>query len=254
MDAEIIPEFSRMWENYFPGEPFPVTFEISPDRRGMEEPLPSGTQRCFVCDLTKVRNGTDLAFSESTISCRGGLRYCGYVQEPFPYFRFFLSYGLEGKVEGERYKKSPELVDAWQQEIQVIPSSGKFLIFKRWDHLIPDDNPEVVIFFSRPEVLSGLFSLANYDRADPYGVITPMGAGCSSIVHYPYVEQQSGDPRAVMGMMDPSARPCVPVDVMTFAVPMKKFIPMIRNMEESFLRTHTWKKVQTKIKMSRIRQ
>ena len=48
-------------------------------------------------------------------------------------------------------------------------------------------------------------------------------------------------------MFDPSARPCVPVDVLTFAVPMKKFVKMIGSMDESFLITRTWDRVKSKI-------
>ncbi len=62
-------------------------------------------------------------------------------------------------------------------------------MFRRWDKLSPEDNPEVVIFFARPEVLSALFTLANFDQADPNGVICPFGSGCSSIIHYPRLEQ-----------------------------------------------------------------
>jgi hypothetical protein len=112
------------------------------------------------------------------------------------------------------------------------------------------DNPEVAIFFARPEVLSGLFTLANFDSAEPNGVICLFSSGCSSIIHYPRIEQQNATSRAVLGMFDPSARPCVPVDVMTFAVPMKKFLAMIGNMDESFLITKTWDKVKDKIMRS----
>ena len=108
----------------------------------------------------------------------------------------------------------------------------------------------MVIFFARPEVLSALFTLANFDQADPNGVICPFGSGCSSIIHYPRLEQQSDHPRAVFGMFDPSARPCVPVDILTFAIPMKKFEKMIGYMDESFLITKTWDKVKTKIARS----
>ena len=108
----------------------------------------------------------------------------------------------------------------------------------------------MVIFFARPEVLSALFTLANFDQADPNGVICPFGSGCSSIIHYPRLEQQSDHPRAVFGMFDPSARPCVPVDILTLAIPMKKFEKMIGYMEESFLITKTWDKVKTKIARS----
>lgn len=83
--------------------------------------------------------------------------------------------------------------------------------------------------------------------SEPEGVFTPMGSGCSSIVSYPYLEKDSQHPRAVIGMFDPSARPYVPKDVLSFSVPMKRFIGMIENMEESFLITDTWKKLRKRI-------
>ncbi|MDT8358198.1 MAG: DUF169 domain-containing protein, partial [Methanomicrobiaceae archaeon] len=131
-----------------------------------------------------------------------------------------------------------------------LPTKGKKIVFKRWDTLTGDDRPDAVVFFARPEVLSGLFTLANFDRADPYGVITPFGAGCSSVVHYPWLEQQKDDPKAVLGMFDPSARPCVLPDVLTMAFPMKKFEKVIGYMEESFLITGSWEKVKKKIARS----
>ena len=108
----------------------------------------------------------------------------------------------------------------------------------------------MVIFFARPEVLSALFTLANFDQADPKGVICPFSSGCSSIIHYPRLEGQRYHPRAVLGMFDPSARPCVPLDVLTFSVPMKRFVQNIAFMDESFLVTKTWEKVQSKMAMS----
>jgi hypothetical protein len=107
--------------------------------------------------------------------------------------------------------------------------------------------PEVVIFFAKPDVLSGLFMLANFDQVEPNGVFTPFGAGCGTIVHYPYLEMKSDRPRAVIGMFDPSARPYVPSNVLTIAVPMVKFEKMVGYMEESFLITDTWKSVNKRI-------
>lgn len=41
---------------------------------------------------------------------------------------------------------------------------------------------KVVIFFTRPDVVSGLFTLANFDEVEPSGVFSPCAAGCGSIV------------------------------------------------------------------------
>jgi hypothetical protein len=63
----------------------------------------------------------------------------------------------------------------------------------------------------------------------------------------PYLEKDSPHPRAVIGMFDPSARPFLAADELSFSVPFGKFRTMIGNMEESFLTTPAWKAVQKRI-------
>jgi len=48
-------------------------------------------------------------------------------------------------------------------------------------------------------------------------------------------------------MFDPSAKPYIPEDVLTFSVPYGRFTEMIDYMEESFLITNTWKKSKKRI-------
>jgi len=105
----------------------------------------------------------------------------------------------------------------------------------------------VVVFFATPDVLSGLFTLANFDQPEPNGTYTPFGSGCSSIIHYPYLESISDRQRAVIGMFDPSARKCVPENILTFAVPMMRFEKMVSFMDESFLITDTWSSVRKRL-------
>jgi hypothetical protein len=66
-------------------------------------------------------------------------------------------------------------------------------------------------------------------------------------VQYPYLEKNSTRPRAVIGLFDVSARPYVPENTLSFSVPMNKFVGMVRNMEESFLTTNSWRTVQRRI-------
>jgi hypothetical protein len=129
----------------------------------------------------------------------------------------------------------------------TLPGAGRNIVFKRWDHLDENDEPDVVIFFAKPDVLAGLFTLANFDQFEPNGTYTPFAAGCGSIVYYPYSESKSERQRAVIGMFDPSARPCVPDNILTFAVPMKRFEKMTGYMEESFLVTESWSKLRKRI-------
>jgi len=250
MDNALRDAFSRQWETYFPGTELPITFEIGDAPTDVEKaPAPKG-RKCLICDMLKVRKGTSLALDQDTIGCPGGKFYLGYDAERFPDFNYFLSYGKPGIIEGERYKQTPEIVEEFDRASVRIPTTGKSVIFKRWDRLTDADNPDAVIFFARPEVLSGLFTLANFDQTDPNGVICPFGAGCSSIFYYPWLEQQKESPKAVLGMFDPSARPCVEPDVLTMAFPMKRFEKIVGFMEESFLTTESWDKVKKKIARS----
>ena len=250
MDMEIKGRFTTLWRKYFNNAELPITFYYS-DKEGLAEQVkPGSVARCVIGALAKVRKGRSFSFNSDSIECLGGRRYLGFAESLMPDFEFFLSCGIPGKMKGERYKKSPELVREMMKDWPNFKAPVPFAIFKRWDNLEKEDNPEVVIFFAQPDILSGLFTLANFDESQPNGVFVPMGSGCSSIVAYPYLERDSLHPRAVIGMFDPSARVYTPRDVLSFSVPMTKFVTMIENMEESFLITDAWKKIQKRIRSS----
>jgi hypothetical protein len=247
MDIQFKQQFLERWEGYVPGAGLPIGFYYTDEEGRGGSAAPIKPSRCIICELAAVRQGKSLCLSVDTVRCGGGKRYLGFVQSLRPNFEYFLSCGIPGEMEGERYKKSPELV---REQLKLHPpfqAPGQYIIFKRWDRLDEGDNPVVVIFFAPPDVLSGLFTLANYDNPDPNAVIAPFGSGCAAIVQYPYHELQASHPRAVLGMFDVSARPCVPANALTFAVPWPKFVRMVDNMEESFLITGSWNKVRARI-------
>jgi hypothetical protein len=248
MDKELKERFLQSWNQYFPGAELPIGFYYSHSAEPKAlATIPKG-HRCIVGDLAKVRKGKTLCFNTHTIGCGGGKRYLGFESKLAPHFEYFLSYGIPGKLEGERYKKSPEMVKEAMKHQKPSKAPGDTIVFKRWDKMGEEDHPSVVIFFAPPDVLSGLFTLANFDELQPNGVISPFCAGCASIVDYPYKELKSAEPRAVLGMFDVSARPCVPSTVLTFAVPWPKFVRMVDNVKESFLITKSWNKVRTRMK------
>jgi uncharacterized protein (DUF169 family) len=248
MEKEIKDKFLTLWKKYFKNADLPITFYYSKSDGNAKAAVKPKKWRCFIADLGKVRKGQDLYFNKESLGCNGGKRYLGYTKQLAPDFRYFLSCGIEGKLEGERYKKTPEIVDELIKHQINLPIDNKNIVFKRWDKLTERDNPEVIIFFATPDVLSGLFTLASFDSADQQSSVTPFGAGCSSIVHYPYLEKDKEDPKAIIGMFDASARPCVPENTLSFAVPFKKFVKMLNDMEESFLITDTWNTVMKRIK------
>ena len=249
MDAAVKEKFLTLWKKYFNNAELPITFCYTDEEGHAEAVKPGSVPRCVIGALIKVRDGQSLAFDVDAVGCAGGKRYLGFAENLMPDFEYFLSCGIPGKMEGERYKKSPEMVKEYmKRHMPVMKAPGRFIVFKRWDVLEKSDSPEVVIFFAKPDVLSGLFTLASYDETEQNMVIAPFGSGCSTIVQYPYLEIKSPNPRGVIGMFDVSARPFVPNDALTFAAPMSKFTRMIDNMEESFLITPSWAKVQKRIK------
>jgi hypothetical protein len=247
MDMKIKSKFIRLWRKYFNNAELPITFYYSDNAGQAEVVKPGSVARCVIGALVEVRKGRSFTFNADSIGCFGGRKYLGFAESIRPDFEYFLSCGIPGKMEGERYKKSPELVKETMKNWPDFRAPAPFVIFKKWDNLEKQDSPEVVTFFAQPDVLSGLFTLVNFDESEPKGVIAPMGSGCSSIVSYPYLEKDSQHPRAVIGMFDPSARPYVPKDMLSFSVPITKFITMIENMEESFLITDTWKELRKRI-------
>jgi hypothetical protein len=152
--------------------------------------------------------------------------------EDNPVFKYFLSYGIPEEVEGERYKKTPELVEEYMKDMPVPPAEGKYIVFKRWDTVEEGEDALTVVFFAPPDVLSGLFTLANFGFPGQEGVISPFCSGCGSIISC---------------MFDVSARPFVKDGVLSFAAPMKKLEQMVADMDESFLITGSWERVSRRI-------
>lgn len=247
MDIELKDKFISLWKKYFNNAELPLTFYYTDTEGRAELAAPGSVPRCIIGAISGIRKGHPLCFNAESIGCFGGKRFVGFSEKLAPNFEYFLSCGIPGKLEGERYKKSPEIVKEMMKIAPRFKAPAQFIVFKRWDMLDSSDEPEVVIFFAKPDVLAGLFTLANYDQAEPNGVFSPMGAGCNSIVQQPYIEKDAHRPRGVIGMFDITARPNVGKDELTFAVPMKKFVSMVENMEESFLTTNSWKTVQKRI-------
>lgn len=247
MSNNTVSKFLERWQRYFPGTELPITFYYTDDSSD-GEPAPDPDEfRCLICDLGRVRKGYPTSFNLERIGCAGGQRYVGFKQDLRDHFDYFLSCGLRGHMSGIRFKKTPELVRQHMEHQEAFSAPGEFIVFKRIDKLDPDDNPLVVVFFAGADVLSGLYTLANFDEPSPDGVICPSGSGCAAVVYFPYRESLSSNTRAVLGMFDVSARPCVRGNTLTLAVPWARFIRMVDNMDESFLITEQWGEVMKRL-------
>lgn len=227
---------------------YPVLFRYTDD-------LPKGTflprERAWTCLfalLAKTRaEGTPVALSPSHHGCGGAGYYLGFLDRPREGIEYFLSCGIPGKMEGERYLKTPEIARARFARMPVRPATRKYGLFTRADIPHADDDPDVVVFFASPDLLAGLHFLVSFDREDD-AVTAPFSSGCGAIVSLPLAEREVPRPRAVMGLFDPSARPYVERNRMTFAVPFGLFVRMAENVPESFLVTKTWKTIRNRIR------
>jgi hypothetical protein len=247
MEAEFPHHFIDQWSRYFPQVELPICYYYTDHPQENDIQSSQVVDRCLISNLKRVRQGYPFVYDVHTPGCSGGKRYTGFSQSLRPRFEYFLSCGIPGEMEGERYKRDPSLVNQYLKQHPPFTAPGKYLVFKRWDMLSKQDHPTAVVFFATGDVLSGLFTLANYDIPEPDGVITPMGAGCGSIVGYPLEQATHEQPRCVLGMFDVSARPHVSPDELTFSIPIQRFIQMVGYMDESFLITGSWEKIKNRL-------
>ena len=244
MDQQLKKEFTAKWRKYFGNAELPITFYYSNQKLEVENPE-AKRFHCIICDLKSVRRGKSLCIDLYTRGCHHGKLYAHLKADGLdPKLKYHMSCGIEGEMEGERYKINPGIAKETLSKHPMYKPLTRYLIFKRWDRLTIDDEPEVVVFFSRPDVLSGIIMLANFDSPEPNMAIAPLSSGCGSIISFPYQQIKSSVPLGILGMLDPSARPCVDDDILTFAVPTEKFLTMIHNMDQSFLDTPTWERLK----------
>ncbi len=239
--------FEDKWRSYFGAAEWPVTYYYTDNPAEEDLQESHHITRCLVGNLNRVRQGYAYVYTVNTPGCMGGKRYSGLSDNIRPDIENFLSCGVPGEFEGERYKKTPELVRAHLEKHPVFDAPASNIVFKRWDMLREDENPFAAIFFATPDVLAGLFTLANYDWPDSDAVIAPMGSGCASIINYAFEESRKMQQRCIIGMFDISARPYVPSATLTFTVPILRLKQLISNMDSSFLITTTWEKVRQRI-------
>ncbi|MEW6572383.1 MAG: DUF169 domain-containing protein [Bacillota bacterium] len=199
--------------------------------------------------------GTGLGFGNQYLNWQGGVEaFCRFLSTGSAHLglrremiKTHREEFVENLLHGERYIKSPELVKKFVELMPITDIPAKYVVFKPLKEVAPDEEPPmVVIFLANPDQLAALTVLANYPRESNESVIVPFCAGCQSLGIFPYREAQSETPRAVIGLVDLSARKNVRKqlgkDLFTFAVPYKMFQEMEVNVEESFLGKEEWQR------------
>ena len=230
---------------------------------------------CSMLLLARAAKGETVAITKGTCGCHGALEGFGLGRsrpEDFPggreCFLRFLSVGNEGweqgraviqklteanapKIlitefaEGEGFKKTPELVDEWQDEVPDIEPQGSHVVIRPLASLEAGEKPELVTLLADPDQLSALVVLANYARPGIDNVRIPFCAGCAGIALYPFDEARQARPRAVIGLTDISARfylrKLLGKDILSFTAPWSLMKEMDGNVSESFLNRFAWR-------------
>jgi len=239
-----------------------------------------GKWSCVMFLFANAARGKTAVFDRETYGCWGGGVGLGFgnVYTQFPggveCFAHFLSTGnqqwetgrqvgnallsaagkefAEDFLVGERYVKSPELVERFVEELPIQDIGFPYVVFRPLGTVEPDQTtPSTVVFVANPDQLSALVVLANYARDSLQNVIIPFGAGCQTIGIFPLAEAESAQPRAVVGLTDLSARKYVRNllgrEYVTFAMPWALFQEMEANVPGSFLERKTWQSLVAEI-------
>jgi hypothetical protein len=193
---------------------------------------------------------TAACFSALQPGCPGGSFFLGFHKPQTETILKYVTTGIPGWSAGEKYCESPEALRTIFSYLDPCPTPAKYCVIKPLSLFSSNEDPELVLFFSRPEPLCGLHQLATFVTNDPEVVMSPWSASCGSLVAWPFHYLRRGLNKAVLGGWDPSARKYVPPDELSFTVPFTMFVAMLERYHDSFLTTDTWSTVVKKANRS----
>lgn len=199
---------------------------------------------CIYPFLNRVRRGEAVYFSREWKACRGGAFYLGFKKSLLKGIGHFLSHGIPGRIEGERFKKTPELGEALSDEIEFVPATGEYIVFRPLRDFTEEEPPEAVTIYGNGDVMGAMVVMANYAREGNDAVITEFSSGCYNIVTEPRIQARSKSPKAVLGSFDIACRPFIEPSIMTFSMTADHLWEMALDMGESFLTIDPWLKIR----------
>ena len=203
--------------------PLPIAFGYSDTPVSEIRSVP----KCLVGSISNVRHGNSLTLSAENVICGGGGLYTAFTEMP-ERVPIFVS-------EVEHYKKTKEMVVDYVRGLNIELTQKPYLNFVRIDNLKEWSDAEALLFFATPDMLAGLSSWAFYDNNSADAVVTQFSSGCASIVTRAISANKSGGRSCFIGMLDPSARPLIPENELTFTIPMCRLMEMLETMDDSSL-------------------
>lgn len=216
--------------------PLPLLFGYSDQPVAQTEKIGG----CFFKGLRMAREGQPVSLSEEVIGCGGGKLYTGFSDMPERVPAFV---SLK-----EKYKKTPQMVIDYVNSLGMERAKKPYLNFIRADQAESFQGTEGVLFYATPDMLSGLCGWAFFDSNEPDAVVAEFGSGCSSVVSMTVVENARQGHRCFIGLMDPSVRPWVGKNELSFTIPFSRFMRMMETMKDCFLfDSHAWNKVKARL-------
>ena len=215
--------------------PLPIAFGYSTQPAAPVMPV----ARCMIGSISNVRHGDPLTLTAHVVKCGGGGLYTGFkpMSEHIPNF----------VSQVEHYKRTPQQVVDYVEALDIVPAPAPYLNFIRMDQLTSFDGIDGILFWGTPDIISGLCAWAYYDNNDPHAVSAQFGSGCSSIVSFAVKENRDKGRSCFLGMLDPSARPLIPKNEMSFVIPINRFMEMMETMKDSALFQHAFSIIRKRI-------
>ncbi len=194
---------------------------------------------CMFCHLPNLFSGDAICFSSDRTGCAGASCYLGF-SAPAKDAGYFLA-------EKERFKKSVELGNTYYKELKIPTAPEKYVLWQRLESIPDECQIEVVNLWIQADGLSGLVTLANYDRPSNDNVLIPCSSGCQSLWTLPYLENEAAEKKCVVGCMDPVVRHYLAKDVLSFSMAAERFMEMANNVDGSFLESPKWLVISERI-------
>ena len=232
-----IPTFINNYREAF-GEnaPLPIVFYYSNEAAA----TPVKTGGCMFKQIVKAKEGENIALDSETVTCGGGRHYAGFAPLP-EYVYTFVS-------EKERYKATPQDVADCMRQFDIRLTDKKYLNFVRVDKATDWEGIEGLLFFATPDMLSGLATWAYFDNNAEDAVSAIFGAGCTTVISHAVRENRRGGRRTFIGLFDPSVRPYVQPDELSFVIPASRLPEMLATLRRCCLfDTPAWQKIKARL-------
>ena len=193
--------------------------------------------------MKQVRDGKTVSLSNETITCGGGKFYTGFTEMP-------------ERVPGfvslkEKYKKTPEMVVDFVNELQIPKADKAYLHFARIDKIPSFDEVEGVLFLPTPDILSGLVTWTFFDNNALDAVAAHSVPAVAPSLPKPSLKTGNKGNALSWDSSTPPSAPYFEADLLSFTIPMSRFKEMYHTMRESCLfDTHAWGKIKERIQLS----